>query len=80
MNRDLGDERVASPCVSVCAIDAVSGLCVGCYRTLEEIAVWIDLSNAARRAIVGELANRRALHGPDIESRLAAVEANHGQR
>ena len=91
MNRELHEAQVASPCVSVCVIDQVSGLCAGCYRTLEEIAGWIDLSTAARRAITGELAQRRALYGAAIEGRLAAASgslpitgpagrAPHGQR
>ena len=29
-----------SPCISVCRMDAVSGLCEGCFRTLDEIAAW----------------------------------------
>ena len=29
---------VPSPCVSVCRMDARRGLCIGCCRTLEEIA------------------------------------------
>jgi hypothetical protein len=73
MNRDLHEAQVASPCVSVCVIDQVSGLCVGCYRTLEEIAGWIDLPAAARRAIAGELTKRRALYGAAIDARLAAA-------
>ena len=63
MSRDLREAQVASPCVSICVIDPQSGWCIGCYRTLEEIAGWIDLSTAARRAIVAELARRRTLHG-----------------
>jgi predicted Fe-S protein YdhL (DUF1289 family) len=61
---------VASPCVSVCVIDAPTGLCAGCYRTLAEIAGWIDLSHVERRAVVAEVARRRALHATAIASRL----------
>jgi len=73
MKREPPGVQVASPCISVCVIDPVSGLCAGCYRTLEEIAAWIDLSTGARRAIAGELAKRKALHGAGIEARLAAA-------
>ena len=31
---------VATPCVMVCAVDGESGLCLGCFRTLREIACW----------------------------------------
>jgi uncharacterized protein len=64
---------VASPCVSVCVIDEATGLCAGCYRTLEEIASWIDLGNAARRTLLAELERRRALYGPVIEARLSVA-------
>lgn len=55
--------HVASPCISVCTMDPVSGLCAGCYRTLDEIAGWIDLSNEAKRAVVASLRGRRARLG-----------------
>ena len=63
MNHALDDRAVASPCVSVCAMDPASGLCAGCYRTLAEIADWINLSSEAKRAVIVELAMRRARHG-----------------
>jgi len=66
------EEVVASPCISVCVIDEPSGLCAGCYRTLDEIAAWIDLSPAARRAVVEELPRRRSKHGAAIAERQAA--------
>ncbi|MCV0441173.1 MAG: DUF1289 domain-containing protein [Hydrogenophaga sp.] len=37
---------VPSPCISVCQIDATSGLCRGCYRTLDEIRLWSQSGDA----------------------------------
>ena len=54
------DEPVASPCISVCRMDASTGLCVGCLRTLDEIAAWGMLDNDARRAVVRAIGERRA--------------------
>jgi len=34
--------------VSVCRMDAASGLCEGCLRTLDEIAAWSTLDDPAR--------------------------------
>jgi predicted Fe-S protein YdhL (DUF1289 family) len=51
-------------------MDAPTGLCAGCYRTLAEIAGWIDLSAAERRAVVDQAARRRVLHATAIASRL----------
>ena len=64
--------EVPSPCVSVCVIDEPTGLCAGCYRTLGEIAGWIDLSTAERRVVVANLATRRALYEGQIPLRHAA--------
>jgi predicted Fe-S protein YdhL (DUF1289 family) len=42
---------VPSPCVSVCRMDAASGLCEGCLRTLDEIAAWGAMGDDGRRAV-----------------------------
>jgi predicted Fe-S protein YdhL (DUF1289 family) len=51
---------VPSPCISVCRIDGASGLCVGCLRTLDEIAVWSALDDEAKRDVWRAIASRRA--------------------
>ena len=51
---------IVSPCVDVCTMDTASGLCAGCGRTLDEIALWGGMSNAEREAIMRELPARRA--------------------
>lgn len=57
MNPDV----VNSPCVNICKMDARSGWCEGCLRTIDEIAVWSVLSDDDKRAVVAELAQRRAV-------------------
>ena len=52
-------EAVLSPCIKVCTLDASGQLCLGCFRTLDEIGQWAQLSNAARARIVEELQERR---------------------
>ena len=47
-----------TPCVKVCTIDARSGLCLGCGRTLDQIARWGSMSDAERARIMAELAQR----------------------
>lgn len=49
---------MASPCSQVCAVDAASGLCLGCKRTLAEIAGWSRFTDAERARIMAELASR----------------------
>ena len=50
--------EVESPCISVCQIDELSGLCIGCYRTIEEIQGWWEFDNVQKQAI-NDLANAR---------------------
>lgn len=57
--RELPDAPQApSPCISVCRMDAVTGLCEGCFRTLEEIAAWGAMADADKRAVWQELMRR----------------------
>ena len=55
---------VPSPCVDICRMDAASGLCEGCLRTLDEIACWSLLDDAEKQAVCDELALRRAAAAP----------------
>ncbi len=41
---------VTSPCTSVCALD--DGLCIGCGRTVDEIASWQSMSADEREQVV----------------------------
>ena len=50
---------VASPCINVCRIEAATGYCAGCLRTLAEIATWGSLDDAGKRAVLAQLAQRR---------------------
>jgi len=52
--------RVASPCISVCKIDDASGLCIGCLRTLDEIAAWSVLDASEKRAVIAALSARKS--------------------
>ena len=42
---------VPSPCISVCRMDADTGFCTGCLRTLEEIAGWSTMEDVGKRAV-----------------------------
>ena len=53
-------DEVASPCISVCEMDSASGYCIGCLRTIDEIAAWSVLDAEAKRAVLAALASRRA--------------------
>ena len=48
-----------TPCINICLLDTETGLCVGCGRSIEEIARWSAMSDAERRAIMRELPARQ---------------------
>ena len=50
----------STPCIQVCVIDPLSSLCVGCGRSLEEIAAWMAMSEAGRLAVMAGLGERLA--------------------
>ena len=61
MNRgSTGPTPVRSPCINICQIDDASGWCVGCGRTLDEIARWGITDDADRDAVMAELPARIA--------------------
>jgi predicted Fe-S protein YdhL (DUF1289 family) len=47
-----------SPCVGICRIEAATGWCQGCWRTLNEIADWPILSVREKDALLFRLADR----------------------
>ena len=51
--------RVPSPCTNVCRLDASTGWCEGCLRTMDEIAAWGSIDDATRREIWKRLPGRR---------------------
>lgn len=53
------EQRVPSPCISVCRMDPHSGLCLGCYRTLDEIVAWGGSTEPQKR-LVWKLVTHRA--------------------
>jgi predicted Fe-S protein YdhL (DUF1289 family) len=50
--------HVPSPCISVCQMDARTGLCLGCRRTLQEIADWLEMTPEEKLATLARVAER----------------------
>ncbi len=59
---------ITSPCIKLCVMDERFGLCLGCGRTLGEIAAWGAMSERERHALV-----------PDLPERLAALGSRSGR-
>jgi uncharacterized protein len=51
---------VPSPCISICRVDAVSELCEGCFRTLDEIAAWSRMEDQGKREVWQSIGERIA--------------------
>lgn len=47
-----------TPCIKVCVIDAATGLCAGCGRSLAEIAGWAAMTDFERQRIMRGLPAR----------------------
>jgi predicted Fe-S protein YdhL (DUF1289 family) len=55
---------IESPCNRVCTLDPASGLCLGCGRSLDEIARWTQMTDAERARVVAEAGRRSAARRP----------------
>jgi uncharacterized protein len=57
----MGDAPLSSaavsPCINICQLDG-QGLCIGCRRSLAEIAEWSRASETRRREILERVAER----------------------
>ncbi|WP_145419857.1 DUF1289 domain-containing protein [Planctomycetes bacterium K23_9] len=70
----LDDDDVASPCIKHCVVD-LSGICVGCHRSLDEIATWGTSSARTRRDVLERCNQRQQASRPGNSS-----PGNDGQR
>ena len=51
---------VPSPCISICQMSPKTGLCVGCLRTIDEIANWSVLLDDEKLRILKLVEERAA--------------------
>lgn len=58
LDSSLSALPMETPCVNICTLDRSSGLCVGCGRTIEEIARWSAMSAGERSRVMAELPAR----------------------
>lgn len=55
-------EPIWSPCKRVCVVDPNQAICVGCFRTMDELGRWTLMSQAERLAVKPELKAREAAY------------------
>ncbi|MDC0226876.1 DUF1289 domain-containing protein [Alphaproteobacteria bacterium] len=50
--------RKKSPCIGVCKIDTINNLCIGCLRSIDEIAMWSQMDDKRALEILEETKSR----------------------
>lgn len=50
--------EIDSPCIQLCSIHPTERICMGCYRTIEEIGGWSRYTPEERKALMEELPDR----------------------
>lgn len=53
-------EDIYSPCIGVCTMNEETGQCEGCYRTIDEIREWWNMSADERARVMERLEQRQA--------------------
>ncbi|WP_109341865.1 DUF1289 domain-containing protein [Burkholderia cenocepacia] len=53
--------------MDVCSFDGKSGLCIGCFRTLDEIRGWKKMTDHRRHQILNEKARRQAKVAREVQ-------------
>lgn len=62
MKPEAVEKPVASPCVSICALDE-EDICIGCQRNVDEIIRWSRLNNSERREVLQRCHERALARG-----------------
>ena len=59
MSEDIWKRNeVDSPCVNICIVHPQANIGTGCFRTIDEISSWSNMSETERKGIIKELPNR----------------------
>ena len=56
----MSKQTIDSPCIGVCSMDDLSGLCMGCFRTMDEIQNWWDMDEASKQAVIEQASERES--------------------
>lgn len=68
----MTEKKKETPCVAICMMDPKTNMCLGCGRTLPEIARWGRMESTERLSIMERLKQRMLDAGlTPIEGRTA---------
>ncbi|MDB5660692.1 MAG: hypothetical protein JWS10_3307 [Cypionkella sp.] len=71
--------EIESPCVKLCVIHREARLCVGCFRSIDEIASWGRLTPAERREIIAALPARASTLTKRRGGRMARLNGSSSE-
>jgi predicted Fe-S protein YdhL (DUF1289 family) len=54
----MSAQNIETPCIGVCTVDDKTGFCMGCFRSLEEIQNWWDMTDQQRSEVMQKLDQR----------------------
>lgn len=60
MNQVWRRDEIESPCVQICVMHPEEKICLGCYRSIEEISAWSGMTPDLRSAIMADLPERKS--------------------
>ena len=49
---------VESPCINICKVDIERDVCIGCGRSLKEIAQWSKMTDTEKEQVNANLQNK----------------------
>ena len=50
--------EIESPCVKLCVVHPQERICVGCFRSIDEITMWSRMTPERRAEVMAELPSR----------------------
>lgn len=58
IGQQVKENKIMSPCVGICQIDEKSQLCIGCFRSVHEIAIWPQIDYEKASEIISQISKR----------------------
>mgnify|MGYP006243274299 FL=1 len=58
IGQQVKQNKIMSPCVGICQIDEKSQLCIGCFRSANEIAIWPQIDYEKASEIISQISKR----------------------
>jgi uncharacterized protein len=55
----FSEKYIESPCTNLCLLDSHTRICLGCFRTIEEIISWVDFSDEHKKQVLQKVEERK---------------------